>query len=178
MNKKLLTLSAFSAIISFICGFVLIATDLTDELASEREVLTFFSILSIISYMLFMLGFVHIGKANKSISLIISSYILSFIGSFSVLLTYLSNISQDWANFYDKPIVIILFVVSFGLFGVMHGYGVLNLKNIEGKSAKQAGWLEILMSISLLTFVLSPLALLLVIPMYFSQTKLLFKARG
>ena len=176
MKKNLLKLAAISGLLTFFLEFPFATPEVTNYFNFTDLNLFFLLTLSALSYLFFLFGFIYLGKKTKNTTMIISSSVLILIGIISDLTIYLSETNLGWFMFVEQFIVAALFGVTLGLAGIFHGYSLLRLKKYVGNIAIQTGWVEIIFSFSLLTLVLSPIALLLIIPLYVLEILLLLKA--
>jgi len=176
MKKNLLKLSGFFGLVSLLAGIPLTAADLNSDFSLQGTILLLLVSLLILSYLVFLAGFIYLGNLTKNTLMIISSYCLILIGSLNYAMLYLSQTYANWTVIYEQAIVIIVFGISFGLAGVFHGFSLLKLKEQLGNIASRTGWVEMIFGFSLLTLVLSPIAILLIIPLYILEIMLLLKA--
>ena len=174
MNKYLLKFSAFTGLVSLFLSIPLGLLEL--GYGPAGVLLLLFVSISVLSFIFFMIGFIHLGNIQKNLLLVVSSYFLLFIGVIDEIIIYLSLVNANWTEIHDSTIFEVTSVLVFGLVGMIHGYSLLNLKNNIREIAKKTGWLEVVFYFSLFTIILSPLALLLFVPMMVFEITLLLKA--
>ena len=128
-------------------------------------------VLVFITYFFFLRGFVLIGGLFKSDLLKIIPIILilcvGLIVSYDIASVYYPEIEYNF--------VFVGFSVTFGVLGIIFGYALMMLQKPLGNLAQYTGILEILMGICLLTVILSPLALILSIPIELFEVLLIFR---
>lgn len=176
MKNFNLKLSAWAGIVSLLISIPLGLIILDIDLNLPKPVLALMLGSSAVSYFVFMLGFLYLGKKQNNIVLIIFSVLLVLISALDDLFLFLSQTDDYWEVVYNKPIVTMAFAFTFGLSWALHGYFLTKLKSKLDGLVKRTGWLEILCGGSLASIILSPLALLLLVPTYIMQIKLLFNA--
>ncbi|MFA6023719.1 MAG: hypothetical protein WC777_00675 [Candidatus Gracilibacteria bacterium] len=178
MKKNLFKLAAFSGLVSLISSVPL-------TLLVEAKGGSYFPefnlgpliFLSIVSYALFLSGFIYLGQIQNSKVTAVSSFLLILVNISYDLLVYLPKISTYPSKLDEYPSAYIAFGITYGLLTILHGYSLIQLKNPMGGLTKKTGWVELIFGFSFVTVVLSPISLLLLIPMYLLQVKLLLRAR-
>ena len=176
MKKNFLKFIAISGLFSLFFSFPLATPGIINQFDFESFTLVSLVILSALSYLIFLAGFVYLGKKTQNTLMIVSSCFLILISVFNDFTIFLSQTSTKWSIFFDQPSRIISFGIIFGLVGILHGISLLKLEKQLGSIAKKTGWVEMIFGFSLLTLVLSPIAILLIIPLYILEIMLLLKA--
>ena len=146
---------------------------LTNKLNSTLlSVFIIAALLSLGLYIIFIYGFLLIGERYENNLLRFASYFLIIFGTlfngYSVLTIMYPNL--------DNMFVQIVSVVIAGAATIPFGVGLLKLKPQFGSIATAAGVIEIISGVSLLTFILSFLTILLYIPLCILLSMILFRA--
>ncbi len=177
MKKHFLKLSVWCGLLSLFLSIPVPLTDLKIDFGLTTPISNLFIVLSAASYTLFTLGFVYLGKISKNAILILSSLLLIFVSTSSDVMLFLSQSDMSWETLYNTLAVTIVSAVAFGFSLMFHGYSLIKLKHIYGSLAEYTGWIEVISGLTLATLILSPIGLLLLIPMYICQIRLLLYAR-
>ncbi len=175
MNKTI-KYAAFAGIVSLIA---VIPTIVLEVIKGRKEL----SGLLLTSYIAFALvvhlvdlvyfwGFKIIGEKTKNKILLVSAYILLVFTVFS----FLQVVLEQFFMVLDNIIIGVLILIVFGAIHIPFGIGILKLKKQFGGIATAAGVMTIITGASFLTFILSFIGLILLIPMIILHVVLLFKA--
>lgn len=124
-----------------------------------------------VTFLFFFRGFILFGSLFKSDILKISAIIL--ICSMGLSIGY--DIASVYYSEINYDFVFVGFSLTFGLLGIVFGYALTMLHKSLGNLAQYTGGLEIIMGICLLTVILSPLALILSIPVELFEILLIFR---
>jgi hypothetical protein len=172
--------AAIAGILYLIVSFPLIvlraavgALKTLDELTGSPIPLYIFVLLvALVLYIIFVWGFKVLGEQYQNNLLKIVSYVLIVIAI--IHHSYLISVSISPA--LENILVEMLSVVLAGAAMIPFGIGLLKLKIHFGSVATATGVLEIISGISLLTFLLSFIGILLIIPTYILGVIILFRA--
>ncbi len=131
-----------------------------------------FTIAGIITAIIFLRGFILLGKKVKNDILYAASY--------AMLISTAAFLAYDMASTLfiqlGNMLIYTLFVFLMGVISIFFGFGILKLEPKFGSIASIAGFLEILSGITLASILLSFVALLLVIPVSILEIAILFRA--
>lgn len=127
----------------------------------------------IISFTLFMLGFVESGNFFKNSLMKISAYLM--IGSLFVIEFY--DIISVFSSMNSEEFMMIkgMEAVVFGGVDIVFGIALIQLRKVLGNSALVAGILEILVGLFFVTFFLAFIGLFFMIPAIILEVIVLFK---
>ena len=123
-----------------------------------------FTAVTFIVSLLFTLGFALLGFEKRNFLLVGSSIAGVLVAS----LDFLVQLARA-----SSTVMIVLFTVLYAVLNILVGVAFLNLR-IRG--ARSAGILSVLIGISLVSFVLAPLALFLSFPLLIVEISILFRA--
>ena len=174
--QRYLHYAANFGIISLLIGIPLGIIDILETL-KEVQLMSLnlyiaIYLISIIFYVLFIYGFVLLGKKIKNKKLTTASYLL-IMGSVTL------NLFQILTPFFPKLQGILyqaLVLVALGIVSIVFGRALIKLQFQLGKIAKAAGVLNIITGISMITVVLSFVGVILLIPIYMMEIIILFRA--
>ena len=130
------------------------------------------NLIYVISYILFIRGFVIIGKKLKISSLVKSSYAFIII---SVPLIIFQILNLSVLKIFSLVSSIIMLIVV-GIIGIFFGISLLKLKKKFGKIATATGILNIIAGAGLASVVLIVIPILILLPSYILEIMLLFRA--
>jgi len=172
--------AAIAGILYLIVSFPLIvlraaveALKTLDELTGSPIPLYILALLvALVLYIIFVWGFKVLGEEYRNNLLKIVSYVLIVVAI--IYHSYLISVSISPA--LENSRIEMLLVVLAGAATIPFGIGLLKLTTHFGSVATAAGVLEIISGISLLTFLLSFIEILLIIPTYILGVIILFKA--
>ncbi|MBI2148223.1 hypothetical protein HYU23_00940 [Candidatus Woesearchaeota archaeon] len=140
------------------------------ELGNSQIYLSIY-ILSILFYIIFVFGFILIGRKLNNKRLIYSAYLL-------ILGSIILNLIQITSPFFPKLMGFAYQAATFlvlGMISVFFGSVLMKL-NIElGNISKTAGILNIIGGISMMTIIFSFIGTILLIPIYILEIVLLFR---
>ncbi len=175
MRNLRLRIAPFSGFIALVSSLLSLILELGDHSYFQGPFILSTSI-SLVSYFVFMSAFIELGRKAKSSLLIISSILIIVISSIDDILACLSVTSDLWRFVKDEPLTTILLIESLGLSTLLHGYSQIQSQKNLGKFSRETGWIEICVGICSITFILLPLGLILVLPMYAFQILQLYYA--
>ncbi|MEJ1237289.1 helix-turn-helix transcriptional regulator [Chryseolinea sp. T2] len=125
----------------------------TDLIVFGDTPYTLLKILIGISFIIFQLGYVHIGK-------LVDNYLIRIAATTHIVITAAICI-YDVISVYlvhDRTFSIFTIAMLYGSIGLLYGYAIIKLRRVLGVIAFIAGALEILSACLFLTVVLIPLA--------------------
>jgi hypothetical protein len=130
------------------------------------------SLLSLGLYIIFSYGFILIGERYQNNLLRFASYGLIIFGTLLNGYAVLTLIYPNLENMFGQIVIIVI----TGAINIPFGIGLIKLQPQFGSIAKAAGVIEIISGVSLLTFILSFLGILLSIPSTILLSMILFRA--
>jgi transcriptional regulator with XRE-family HTH domain len=130
------------------------------------------SIISAVTFIIFMYGFINIGKNLENNLIIICSFLFIFctIAEYSVDFMFF-GISAE-----EQKSIAAIFSVIYGFISIFFGIGLLRLESYFGQPAKYAGILEIIAGITFVLIILFFIGLFLLIPITILEIIILYKA--
>jgi len=123
-------------------------------------------------YIIFNYGFILIGERYQNNLLRFASYFLIFFGSIFNGYGVLALIYPNLENMFVQIVIIVI----TGAINIPFGIGLIKLQPQFGSIAKAAGVIEIISGVSLITFILSFIGILLSIPSAILLFIILFRA--
>lgn len=177
-SKSALLTAAIAGIIYLILEIVKTALDLawmTERFGQEGNII-YVTVVGciVISYFLFMRGFITLGHLFDNGLLRIGGYLL-LIGMIALsimdvyTLFYLEE--ETWMSWFPYMAA----AVVFGVLGIIFGVALLKLQDGMGELSKVAGILEIILGVFLVTVVLFFLAFAVMIPATILEIILLYR---
>jgi len=134
------------------------------------------NLIYMISSILFIRGFVIIGKKLKINSLIKSSYSLIIYSIFlSVFIIIFRMLNFSASKSFSLVSSIILLIIG-GIIPIFFGISLLKLKKKFGRIATATGVLNIISGTGMATVVLIFISMLVLLPLYILEIILLFRA--
>jgi transcriptional regulator with XRE-family HTH domain len=144
-----------------------------DSLSStEIPVYIIISILSAVSYVIFVYGFILIGVNLNNNLITICSYLFIFC----TIVEYGYDIFSIGNNPEEQKFIGAILSVIYGFIGIFFGVGLFRIENIFGDSAKYAGILNIIAGVTFVLVVLFFIGLVLLIPITILEILILYKA--
>jgi len=175
--KNTIQTAWIAGLIYFALGLVEAATDyllLEGNLDLSNRIFFIVTNLSLlISYLLFMRGFVAVGKIYDNYLLKISSYLMVITYTFLIgfdMYHVIFDIGDELYWFIQSG-----FALVFGAIGIILGIGFVRLKSSVGTIAIAAGAFELIIAFFFLTIVGSFLSMLMMIPSVIIEVIILYK---
>lgn len=171
-NERIYFYSAVAGVISILATLILVFLGFADK--SREWVLIFYLSIyavSILSYIVFMIGFRKLGMVEKNKWLFYSANIFVFATIIDSMITLTRFGRADPFDYYFSYASLIF----YGLVGLVFGIGLWKLKNVLRNTAKTASVLIMLTSVSYVSVVFAWIGLLTIVPAYIAMTMLLFQ---
>ena len=132
----------------------------------------FAKIITLVALIFFIRGFILIGHLYKNYLMRIISLIMIAVYALTTIydIVFLPDI-------HDSFISLIPFAILFGITAIIFGIALIQMSKALGRLAEYAGILEIIIGGTLLTILLSPIALFLTYPAGIIQIIILFKTK-
>lgn len=128
-------------------------------------------IITLLSLVFFMRGFILIGHLFKNYLLKVISFIMIII---YILVTFYDIFLMSH-GMPDSLVTMLPMSITYGVTAIVFGVALLRLRRAVGRLAEYAGILEIIIGGSLITLVLSPLSMVLSYPAGILQVIIIFK---
>ncbi|MCF6347083.1 MAG: helix-turn-helix domain-containing protein [Flavobacteriaceae bacterium] len=172
---KFLKLAWIFGIVYFMLGFFELFAEYyrytEDEMIFSKPVYIAIKLAVLISYSIFIYGFVTIGD-------ILKNYILKII-AFILMIVFILVIVYDMISIFFSPLphetVLIIEAVTFGGIQLIFGIALLKLQKTIGNIALAAGILEILTGALFLSVILSLVGLITYLPAILLEVVILYK---
>ncbi|PHR74064.1 MAG: hypothetical protein COA67_01480 [Lutibacter sp.] len=175
-RQLFLKLAWIFGIVFFIIGFFEFAADYnrfyTNEILFSKPVYIVIKLTVLISYLIFIYGFVIISDLFKNSILKITSYILGFM----LILAIGYDISSLFYKLISPEIILPLEAISFGFIQIIFGISLIKLQKSIGNISLVAGITEIITGILLVTVIFAIAGLIVYIPAIIFEVIILYKA--
>ncbi|WP_394973920.1 helix-turn-helix domain-containing protein [uncultured Croceitalea sp.] len=176
--KSIHTLLTVSLIAGILFLIVAVFEGIADYFRFEDAELVFgkwghftIKILVLVFNILFVYGFLIVGKLLKNYLMKITTVLLMI----ALLAFYIYDISSLFYGELNFEVLVLAESITFGALGVLFAISILKAGKLIRTVAFAAGGLELLMSFCLLTVFLSPAALFLFFPTVIVEVILLYK---
>ncbi len=174
-SVKFLKLAWIFGIVYFLLGFFEFTAEYyrytEDEMIFTKPFYIIIKLAVVISYSIFIYGFVTMGTILKNHILKIISLILMIV--FILVIVY--DIISLFYNPLPHDIVLIIEAVTFGAIQLIFGIALLKLQNTIGNIALAAGIIEILTGALFLSVILAFAGLIIYLPSILLQIIILYK---
>ncbi len=120
---------------------------------------------------LLLFGFLIAGNVLKNHLMKISSLLFLF----ALLCFYAFDIASVFSTTMEIEFIFLAGAIGFGAVGIVFGIAVLKSRQLLGTLGLVSGIMELLMAVCLLTVFLSPLSLILLIPVIILEVLVLYK---
>lgn len=174
LNQQL-TIAWIAGLVYFIGGIFEFAADWSllndNEMIFGKAGYIIIKLLVMLSFVLFMRGFILSGKIFKNYLLKIAALLLMMIA----VIFYLYDIVSVFLELLDLQYLLISEAIIYGFVGVFFGIALFRLQRALGILAAAAGVIEIIIGVCMLSIILSFLGLMLLVPAIMIEIVLLFK---
>lgn len=143
-----------------------------DLSASDTPLYIIISIISMVTFIIFMNGYILIGTSLRNNILIICTYlfIICTVIEYGIDFLTIGN-SQG-----EQKAIGAIFSVTYGFIGLFFGIGLLRTVDIFGKTAKYAAILNIVAGVTFILVVLFFIGLVLLVPIIILQILIVHRA--
>lgn len=174
---KQLTIAWISGIVFFVIGFIEFPADFArlyeDEMLFSTPVYSIIKLISLVSLLLFLRGFVLLGTIFKNYFLKIVAFIFISVNVMFYVFDFVS-LFVDISDNYES--ILMAESLTYGIVGVLMGIAVIRLNKIMGNIAMVTGIFEIVTYALFATVVLAIGGFILLIPTLILEIILLYKA--
>ena len=171
--------SAVAGIAHILCSVPLMGMALVSSGSEEHStawITTWIALysVSLVCYVLFMLGFRELGDRTNNLPLEIATSVLIAFSFVDYGYSITEFLLPRWAaGFFGLAILFLAGILSAGF-----GFTLFRLKTTIGGVATAAGVLELIIGVSFVTLVMMPVGLLLYFPALIVETYILFRVAG
>ncbi len=120
---------------------------------------------------LLLYGFLIAGNVLKNHLMKISTILMLFV----LLCFYAFDIASVFNEYIDISIIFLAGAIGFGVIGILFGISILKSRQVLGTLGWVSGILELAMAFCLLTVLLSPLSLVLLMPVIILEVLVIYK---